>query len=445
MVKFVASAALAAAWILLYGLIAAPIYAQDVSAGPVTSVAEARQAVVQIKSVGAFVPFAEADTVLEESTGTGFIIDPEGFVVTNAHVVNGGEAFYVYLDGEALPQYATVLGISECSDLAVLDMRGSGYPYLEWADKSPSVGERVYAVGYPGGRYKMSRGMVEDAFLATDTPWASVENVIYHSAAIAPGNSGGPLLNSAGQVLGVNFANKPYEGSSVAISWEEAQAVVGTLANGLDLDSIGINGEAFLSEDEDIFGIWVVSVDSDSPAAAIGVEPADILLSLEKIPLGMGGNLGTYCTVLRSHTSGEILHLTLARLSTKELMCGQINGEPLFNCDELLDTTDNRDATEGALTGNGIYWPKAESTISGAVPVQAVALHPDFWKWQVDLLVEGSKETYIGSGGLPISSPTNIVVLNTSAYPNGRHVLRLRVVRKDGNYDEYLTPINIDN
>jgi serine protease Do len=442
--SFVTAATLAACT-LLFCLSAEPARAQDSFGTPITSVGEARKAVVHIESIGAFVPLGEDGTSVQQSTGTGFIIDEEGIVVTNAHVVNGGEAFYVYLDGEDAPQYATVLGISECSDLAVLDMRGRGYPYLAWAGTPPQLGERVYALGYPSGRYRMTRGTVSDAYLAADTAWASVGDVIYHTATIAPGNSGGPLLNAKAQVLGVNFANQPYDAASVAVASAEAQQVVELLALGIDQDSIGINGEAFLIEDEDVFGIWVVSVDSDSPAAAMGIQPADILLSLEKIPLGMGGNLGSYCTVLRSHAPGEIMHMVVARVATEEVLCGQLNGEPLFNCSSFMAAEPGQGSDVGTASGSGIYRPTAESSVRSTITVQGIAVHPDFWKWQVDLLVDGAKETFIGGGETPVPAVGDLVSLNTGLYPNGRHVLRLRVVRKDGNYDEYYTAINIQN
>jgi serine protease Do len=418
--------------------------------------------VVRINAVGAFMPFAEADTVLGDAYGTGFIIDPQGLVVTNAHVVNGGEAFFVYVPGERTARHATVAGISECSDLAVLDMRGSGFPYLEWANTPPSAGQSVYALGYPGGRYKQSHGEVSEAYLNADTPWASVGNVLYHSADIAPGSSGGPLLNDDGQVLAVNFAGRPLDEVFVAIAWEEAQAVVNELAQGVDLDSIGINGEAFLLEDEELFGIWVVSVESGSPAASLGVQPGDILLSLEEMPLGEDGSLGTYCSVLRSHARSDVMQLMLVRLSTEEFLCGQINGQPLANCDDLAATlmepdvdsesaeeSDTGGARSGARAGqqssNGIYSPAADATVSGVVAVQGIAVHPEFWKWQVDLLLEGTRETYLGSGAYSVPAPADLLLLDTAQYPNGSHVLRLRVVRKDGNYDEFFAPITIRN
>lgn len=420
---------------------------QEAAAPAITDLAGARQAIVQIEAIGTFLPLGETETVLEAWGGTGFIIDPDGIVVTNAHVVNGGEAFHVYLDGEISPRYATVLGISECSDLAVLDIRGSGYPYLLWDEVAPRIGQRVYAVGYPGGRYRSSRGLVEETYAVGDTTWASVGSVIYHSAPTAPGNSGGPILSQSGRVVGVNFANNTVDGTSAAISWEEAMPVVATLAAGANLDSIGINGEAFFVEDEDLFGIWVVSVESGSPAAVLGVQPADILLALEEIPVGIDGNFGSYCSVLRSHSPLDIMDMVLVRLNTQEFLCGQINGEPLVNCDVLAaaGTLDTPQQAGLETYANGIYLPAPGSAIRGYVAVQGVAVHPAFSKWQLDLLLGGAKEVFLATGASVVPSPGELLVLNTALYPNGDHVLRLRVVKRDGNYDEYFTPVSIRN
>jgi hypothetical protein len=104
-----------------------------------------------------------------------------------------------------------------------------------------------------------------------------------------------------------------------------------------------------------------------------------------------------------------------------------------------------RSAGAGQQSPNGIYNPAPDSTISGAVAVQGIAVHPEFWKWQVDLLLDGTRETYLGSGAYKAPSPTDLLLLDTALYPNGSHVLRLRVVRKDGNYDEFFAPITIQN
>jgi hypothetical protein len=96
---------------------------------------------------------------------------------------------------------------------------------------------------------------------------------------------------------------------------------------------------------------------------------------------------------------------------------------------------------------NGITSPTAGAILRGAVSVQGVATHPDFRKWQLDLLPGGNADqaTFLALGEAPVPAPAELSVFDTTAYPDGQHTLRLRVVRGDTNYDEYFTDILIAN
>ena len=94
---------------------------------------------------------------------------------------------------------------------------------------------------------------------------------------------------------------------------------------------------------------------------------------------------------------------------------------------------------------NGIYSPAGGSVVSGSVVVQAAASLPDFWKWQLDVLVNGQTASFVAVGEQAVPAPAPLAALNTANYPNGDHTLRLRVVHRDGNYEEYYTRITIAN
>ena len=83
--------------------------------------------------------------------------------------------------------------------------------------------------------------------------------------------------------------------------------------------------------------------------------------------------------------------------------------------------------------------------MAGVVGIQGAANLPDFWKWQLDLLVGGQNPAFLAVGEQPVPSPATLMSLNTADYPNGQHTLRLRVVHRDGNYDEYYAPVVIAN
>lgn len=300
--------------------------AQDRQGQPITSLVRVREAVVHIESVGAAWQYDETEPSVEVGAGSGFIIDPAGIVVTNAHVVNGGNLFKVYLFGESEPRNAVLLGVSECDDLAVLDIRGSGFPYLLWQETPLASSQVVYAAGYPGGEYTETRGRVQNTGRNGDSDWASVDHVVRHTAELHPGNSGGPLLNRLGRAAGVNFAVNDEESAFFAINQDVAIPLVEQLAQGQDVDSIGINGLAF-DENDDWFGIWVVAVKSGSPADQAGLEPGDIIYRMEGIGLAGDGTMREYCDILRSHRPGDAVEFDALR--DGEYYVGQINGRPM--------------------------------------------------------------------------------------------------------------------
>jgi serine protease Do len=297
---------------------------------PARSVKQATKAIVRIETLGTFRPLAKDQQKFLAGNGSGFIIDPSGIAVTNAHVVNGGALYRVYIEGEERPRNAKVLGVAECADLAVIDIDGDGFPYLEWRQSEMRSGDTVYAAGYPHGvaELKLTMGAIVEPSLVTELDWASVDEVVSHTAEMAPGNSGGPLLDNVGRVVGVNFAGSQTSNRNVAIAHKIAKSLIEQLRTGTDIDSIGVSGVAFDDGDKS-FGIWVQSVKSGSPADMAGVLPGDIIYSLEGLPMGLGGTIATYCDVLRSHRKTDVLNIKVARFDTKQFLQGQINGRPL--------------------------------------------------------------------------------------------------------------------
>jgi serine protease Do len=319
------------------------VLAQEEQGTPVVTLNRVHMAVVHIVSIGSAVPFAEPEPTLEVGAGSGFIIDPAGIVVTNAHVVNGGNLFQVYLSGEEEPRNAVLLGVSECDDLAVLDIRGSGFPYLTWQETPVLDNQLVYAAGFPDGKYSETNGRVQDASGGADSDWASVDQVIRHTAELRPGNSGGPLYNRSGRVVGVNYGSNDRRHIYTAVHKELGQSIVTKLAEGRDIDSIGINGIAF-EESDDWYGIWVVAIRSGSPADRAGVQPGDILFQMEGIQLGYAGTMGTYCDILRSHRPSDTIAFDALRGG--EYFTGQINGRPLVKYDAGVETADTAAGTQ---------------------------------------------------------------------------------------------------
>lgn len=131
-----------------------------------------------------------------EWAGSGFIISPDGLAVTNNHVVVGAALIDVYVGGSSKRLSARLVAHSECADLAVIDIAGGDYPFLERYTGPVKVGLAVYALGFPPGdpEYTLTSGIISKEKAAGDSDWASVDAVLEHDARINPGNSGGPLV-----------------------------------------------------------------------------------------------------------------------------------------------------------------------------------------------------------------------------------------------------------
>ncbi|MEM8902750.1 MAG: trypsin-like peptidase domain-containing protein [Actinomycetota bacterium] len=297
-----------------------------VTATTVSGVSDVDAAVVQIVAQGSFIDPEDGLMLNAAGAGSGFFIDSSGLVVTNNHVVTGAATLEVFVDGQS--HNARLVASSECSDLAVIDVDGDGFPTLGWYSGTTDVGLDVYAAGFPLGdpEFTLTRGIVSKAQSAGDTIWASVDSVIEHDANINPGNSGGPLVTEGGEVVGVNYAGRRDTAQFFAISADEAQAVIADLVAGEPVDWIGINGQAIVTED--LSGVFVSAVESGSPAARAGIRSGDIITRLEGLVVATDGTMADYCDVLRTRGDAAIA-VEVLRLETSEVLEGEINGSPL--------------------------------------------------------------------------------------------------------------------
>ncbi len=295
------------------------------------------QSVVKILAQGSFIDPEVGEQVNAAGIGTGFIISEDGLAVTNNHVVTGAALLQVFLPGQPDPVNARLLGVSECSDLAVIDIEGEGFTPLSFREGEVSTGLDVFAAGYPltDARsieeidYTLTRGIISSTAASGETNWASVDSVYEHDARIRGGNSGGPLVDENGRVVAVNYAGADQTDQNYAIGADRAGPIIETLRSGSDVDSIGINGQAILDEEAGLTGIWVASVASGSPASNAGSEAGDILTRLEGLVLATDGTMADYCDILRTQGADATMAVEVLRFATEEVLEGEINGAPL--------------------------------------------------------------------------------------------------------------------
>ncbi len=298
------------------------------ASGAVSDLQGVRGAVVRIVAEGSFVDPVEGLVSNSAGSGSGFIIDPSGIAVTNNHVVTGAAILRVYVEGDDEPHNARVLGVSECSDLAAIQIDGAGpFPYLEWFDGPITAGLEIYAAGFPLGdpEYTLTEGIVSKEKASGESSWSSIDSVLEHTAQILPGNSGGPLVTADGKVVGINYASIGDLDIQYAISRDEANKVLADLIAGNDVTTIGVNGEAFT--DGDLSGIWVAAVESGSPADRLGLTGGDVITKMEGLALATDGTMADYCDILRSNGPDEPMSVEIVRFDTQEVLEGTLNGE----------------------------------------------------------------------------------------------------------------------
>ncbi|HMR62598.1 MAG TPA: trypsin-like peptidase domain-containing protein [Anaerolineae bacterium] len=338
----------------------------------VKSLQDVKQATIRIVAKGEFTYVDDEGNLqpFDESSGSGFIIDESGIAVTNSHVVIGGSIFNAYIGGDDQPYRMRVLGISECSDLAVLQLLGGEeFPYLTWYEGNVSPPLTVLTAGFPLGdsEFTMTRGIVSKAKTSGQTSWASVDSVLEHDATINPGNSGGPLVSEEGQIVGVNYASNSATNQYFAIAREEALEVIEQLRAGRNVHSLGISAEAVSIplDDGTIFsGIWVSSVNSGSPADEAGIKPGDFITRLENVAMAADGSMNDYCEILRTRNpEEETITFEVVRLQTEECLRGQVNGRKIevVDCVEVFSSAlevdpeqyaeDNPDGPTGSFAG----------------------------------------------------------------------------------------------
>ena len=262
----------------------------------------------------------DSDTLVPAGTGSGFIVDDIGHVVTNAHVVAGAEELTVALaDGTEVP--ATVIGSDALLDVAILKLdlpAAESVPGIATFGDSSSLraGDQVVAIGNALGSFPntVSEGTVnatERSFPAEGglTTW------IQHDAEIWHGNSGGPLLNLRGEVVGVNTAGigsgmmgADTGSADMAFAVEGntvCQAAADLLANGeIVWPYLGIQGEATAE------GQSVVEVVEEGPSAAAGIEPGDVITAFDDQEITPQNSL---LDLLFGREPGDVVSLTVER------------------------------------------------------------------------------------------------------------------------------------
>lgn len=231
-------------------------------------------------------------------SGSGFVIAPDGFILTNSHVVHSATRIVVNLsDGRDYPKH--LVGDDPETDLAVIRIDAPHLVHVRLADsESLRVGQVAIAIGNPlGFQASVTAGVISALGRSMYSQSGRlIDNIIQTDAALNPGNSGGPLVNSAGEVIGVNTAMiRPAQGICFAIASNTARLVAGWLIRDgrIRRSYIGVAGQNVPLHRRVIrfynlleTGVLIVSVEKDSPARSAGLREGDIIVGFNDRPIG---------------------------------------------------------------------------------------------------------------------------------------------------------------
>ena len=260
------------------------------------------------------------------ATGTGVVLSEKGYLVTNSHVIEEAQSLRVKLTDER-ELTAKVVGSDPVSDLAVLYVAAGDLVPAQFGDSDNlRVGDMVVAIGDPLG--VELRGTMTDGIISAISRDVQVDgrsmNLIQTNAALNSGNSGGPLINSFGQVIGINtmkigtFTDSTgVEGLGFAIPSATVQEVVNQLITQGYVSGrpwLGIQGESFSSYYRRFYqlpqGVYITEVEAGSPAQTAGLMRGDIITRADDSPVS---DMETLNSLLYTHSAGDTMLLTVYR------------------------------------------------------------------------------------------------------------------------------------
>ena len=256
------------------------------------------------------------------ASGSGFFISPDGYIVTNNHVVEGADKITVHTkDGQDL--HAHLIGTDAATDVAVIKVDGGRFPYVSFEDRAkPRVGDWVIAVGNPFGLGGTATAGIVSALGRKNVADSSYVDYVQIDAPINRGNSGGPTFDAYGRVIGVNTAIYSPSGGSVGIGFDIPADVAAQVSRQLiehgkvTRGYIGATVQPVTAEISESLGLHgrkgalVADLTPGGPAEQAGLQPGDVVLGIDGRTVESADDLTRQVAMVRP---GEVAHLQVLR------------------------------------------------------------------------------------------------------------------------------------
>ena len=270
----------------------------------IKNIKQGKNGVVRIVTKGILVEESNDNQLVKtqgDSSGSGFFITTDGYIVTNNHVVGGAVTIDVYIGEERNSYKAKIIGTSECDDIAVLkiDLPVGGAFYFEFEESNPVLGEDILAIGFPRGDEQITylNGIVSKEKAEGSNQWSSIDYAFEHTAEILPGSSGGPIINELGKVVGVAYAGNA-DRQEFGIPSTVVKKTISEIIDNTFINTLGANGEQFVD-----YGMYIYSAEPGSSFDKAGFDGGELITHINGLDITKENTMDVYCSSLQARGS----------------------------------------------------------------------------------------------------------------------------------------------
>lgn len=245
-----------------------------------------------------------------ETSGSGFFINNQGYIVTNNHVISGAVTIEVFTEYRKNPYTAKIIGLSECDDIAVLKIDIENEDFLSFADRKPTLGEEIIAAGFPRGDEEVTflDGIVSKKETDGSTSWASIDYAFEHTAEILPGSSGGPIVDENVKVIGIAYSGNE-DRQEFGIPYQEVKDTINLIMNNNFASTFNVNLEQFEGA-----GLYIYSLETSSPLREVGFSGGEVITHIQDLSITKERTLKVYCNAIKTRAEDFGIKLRGIRL-----------------------------------------------------------------------------------------------------------------------------------